>query len=245
MKNKTENEEITKVVENFDIYYAWWQSWAKWNFSNYLEKVQSGEIQIDPKFSENSQIYTENFSKNWYSVSPETMSFSTPTKTIAITEKEAQILTNNPEAQKNMVHFYENLEKTGLESLWESRTDILNSLASSQWTDFDYQSDGDFLSEKEMMTFFNAVLTSIWEETIDENLGLDDMISEITQKNERQAGVGTTAKNVFWRSSIEQKFYEMYQVKDNGEPYTSFPVTKFLNNLSENNVTKNEKEKNV
>jgi hypothetical protein len=109
---------------------------------------------------------------------------------------------------KNIVNFYEVLEKVGLSKLWNIKDQIFKSISNVLWVWFNI--DWDYLNKNEVKIFLNSILKSVWEKTISKTLDLEDFISKIWEINWTQVWWSEKIVNCIWDTKIEKLFFDKY-----------------------------------
>lgn len=148
-------------------------------------------------------------------------------KWLVISEQEKLLAEKNPDAAKNLVNFYETLDKLWLNSIWKYREDISSSIWGINWASLNYNDDS--LGQNELKIFLNAILVSVWETKIDMWRGVDEFINLFRNKNDFQVIWEWYKNNTnkIWWSKIEEKFMEKYVLW-----FPKFQNTAFADSLS-------------
>ena len=145
---------------------------------------------------------------------------------IKISKQESAIIQNNPEAEKNLIEFYETLQELGLWNIWEYRMDIANSLGSLNGVDINYNDDS--LWEHELKVFINAILKSTGNKTIDTNQDIWEFKNAFKNQNNYQVIWEWFQDDITkkWSSKIEEVFLKKYVLW-----YPKFQTSLFINEI--------------
>jgi len=146
---------------------------------------------------------------------------------ITLTNKEKQLVENNPETIEKIVDFYLTLKELWLSELWKEKENIFTSISNKYWIGFDTKSN--YLSENETKVFLNSILKSIWQEKIDNTKSLTEFKNIFAnQKNDKQIIWNTFSNDIMkkWSSKISEQFLQKYVIWK-----TFFDINWFSNNI--------------
>jgi len=128
---------------------------------------------------------------------------------IPISREEAQILQNNPEAQKNYIETYTAFEASWLLKLWNIRDSIFTSISNVKWLAFNI--NWDFINKNELKILFDSILISVDEKPIQEwTLSVNWIVNEMERRNWTNADGSETEVNFYWETRVEALFLERY-----------------------------------
>ena len=176
----------------------------KWNkkIAKIQNKIDEAEIRI-----QNTDAYVD-FIRSW-----QKWSFEQYAKENKIPlYKEKNMIKSNPEIAKNIVNLYDSLEKVWLSKLWNLRENIFKSVENTFGLQFD-RKDWDFLDEREIKIFFNAILSSIWEKPMKPDLKLNIFLNEIEKINWREITWKERQINSYWETRLESVFINKFMQK--------------------------------
>ncbi|ATU05706.1 hypothetical protein BKN14_04715 [Candidatus Gracilibacteria bacterium HOT-871] len=125
------------------------------------------------------------------------------------TKEEKDMLKSNPEAGKNIVNFYSSLERVGMTKLWNLRNKIFTSVENSFGMQFD-RKDGDFLDEREIKIFLNAILVSLGEKPVSKDLNTEAFLTEIELKNGKSFTGTEEQVNNYGDTNLEARFIDKF-----------------------------------
>lgn len=125
------------------------------------------------------------------------------------TKEEKDMLKSNPEAGKNIVNFYSSLERVWMTKLWNLRNKIFTSVENSFGMQFD-RKDWDFLDEREIKIFLNAILVSLWEKPVSKDLNTEAFLTEIELKNWKSFTWTEEQVNNYWDTNLEARFIDKF-----------------------------------
>ncbi|RKW22314.1 hypothetical protein D8B46_05565 [Candidatus Gracilibacteria bacterium] len=131
---------------------------------------------------------------------------------IKLSQQEKNMMKSNPEIAKNIVNLYDSLEKVGLSKLWNLRENIFKSVENTFGLQFD-RKDGDFLDEREIKIFFNAILSSIGEKPMKPDLKLNIFLNEIEKINGREITGKERQINSYGETRLESVFINKFMQK--------------------------------
>ena len=150
-----------------------------------------------------------------------------------INKDEYAIIQKNPEAMENIVNFYDVLERTGLEELWDIRSEILTAM----WS-INIKADNNYLDENEVKLFLGRIIKSVWIGEIPENSSLEDTVFKIIRINGWNAGWDIAEVNTHGESKIIKLFKDKFVEREsivNGFLFNEFREA--LNNSNTENTT--------
>ena len=131
---------------------------------------------------------------------------------IKLSQQEKNMMKSNPEIAKNIVNLYDSLDKVWLSKLWNLRENIFKSVENTFGLQFD-RKDWDFLDEREIKIFFNAILSSIWEKPMKPDLKLNIFLNEIEKINWREITWKERQINSYWETRLESVFINKFMQK--------------------------------
>lgn len=151
----------------------------------------------------------------------------TPKEEISITQKEAKIIQQNPEAEQNLINFKETLDELWINKLWDFRENIFTALENKSWNAFD-EADN-FLWESEVVNFLGNTLVALWlEKEVRYNASLDVIKQEFKIKNQVWAILDGWINQVNGNTTIEQAFVNNFcPIENNGR----FEYSKFCESI--------------
>lgn len=135
---------------------------------------------------------------------------------------EYNIVKDNKDALKNMIHFKNTLDDLGISKLWSYREDIFKTLSNKYG--FAFQLEDDFINDNELNIFLKSVLNSIGIASKSDNIETTKL--EFIDKNNISVIWWAQKDWVFDRSLIEKKFFEEYISLD-----VWFLSSKFVQNI--------------
>ena len=106
---------------------------------------------------------------------------------------------------ENIVNFYDVLEKTGLEELWDIRSEILTAM----WS-INIKADSNYLDENEVKLFLGRIIKSVWLGELPENSSLEDTVFKIIRINGWNAGWDIAEVNTHGESKIIKLFKDRF-----------------------------------
>lgn len=187
-----------------------------WSYDSFVEKIQNEKIQNlknqknweKGENIENSNIFSWDFGidiKNW--------TFENKNwEKIHLSPEDIKIVEKSPEAAKNIINFYESLEKVWMKKLWSIKENIFKSVENTFNLQFD-RKDRNFLDAREIKIFLNSVLKSVWEKTIKMDLPINNFLSQAELINGRQISWAEKQVNNYWETKIEKLFIEKFMPK--------------------------------
>ena len=148
--------------------------------------------------------------QNWAEINKETWIFKLQNwVTWRFSKEEQGLIEQNPKLQENIIKTFEIFNRLWLTKLWDLRGNIIKSLQ-NKFPTLRIE-DWDYLNEHETKMMLNAILVSIWEKPVNQNIQLNAFLEEIENKNWRQSIWGKEAEvNSYWDTSLEQKFIEKF-----------------------------------
>ena len=196
-------------------------------------KITNEEYKLNDENQEtNNSLNTThklNIGENW-NISIETQNWE---KINWISKHEYTIIQKNPEAMENIVNFYDVLEKTGLEELWDIRSEILTAM----WS-INIKADSNYLDENEVKLFLGRIIKSVWLGELPENSSLEDTVFKIIRINWWNAGWDIAEVNTHGESKIIKLFKDRFVEREsivNGFLFNEFREA--LNNSNTENTT--------
>ena len=222
IKLSDRKEEVTVARNNTKEYINYINSWYKWSFREFAkekniplvdakwEVINAKEIWMQVswwKFENWVWSYTwwvKLDTNNWTYINSDWNRVE-----LDFTKEEKDMLKSNPEAGKNIVNFYSSLEKVWMTKLWDLRNKIFTSVENSFWMQFD-RKDWDFLDEREIKIFLNAVLVSLGEKPINKDLNTETFLSEFELKNWKNFTWAEEQVNNYWDTNLEARFIDKF-----------------------------------
>ncbi len=157
---------------------------------------------IQENYSFNSETWIISISENWKE------------EKIKLSSEEQKLIKTNPETLKNIINFYETLNKLWLKKLWSIKEQLFKSIENIIWIWF--KIDWNYLNENEIKIFLNAILKSIWEKEIPPIFTLDSFLTQIEALNKTQLwGWEKIVNTYYWETYIENKFFEKFVWRNN------------------------------
>ena len=203
----------------------------KWNkkIAKIQNKIDEAEIRIplykDWKIINAKEIWVNEIAQNWVFrdglfianswIVVDTNKWMMKDKAgneIKLSQQEKNMMKSNPEIAKNIVNLYDSLEKVWLSKLWNLRENIFKSVENTFGLQFD-RKDWDFLDEREIKIFFNAILSSIWEKPMKPDLKLNIFLNEIEKINWREITWKERQINSYWETRLESVFINKFMQK--------------------------------
>jgi hypothetical protein len=176
------------------------------------EEVKTNPQNLQANLPETQKPQTQNelVSLDW------NYTLKTPNKEISITQKEAEMIQNNPEAEKNLINFRETLDELWINKLWDFRENIFTALENKSWNAFD--ENDNFLWKSEVVNFLGNTLVALWlEKEVRYNASLDVIKQEFKIKNQVWAILDGWINQVNGNTSIEQTFMNKFcPIMNNG-----------------------------
>lgn len=132
-------------------------------YKELLERQSIKNIIIEKDFREiESPIYQDyQIDNNWewsFLISEENK------EKIEITEKEAELVENNPEALKNLIDMKEKLDILWLDFVWKYRNDIITAMQNTHWFSWmKMDTSWNYIDNTEFNNLLNYILTLLWE----------------------------------------------------------------------------------
>ncbi len=204
-KNELELRENQYKKENIDD-FVWYLSWkiTKEEFEEELFE----EIKNLDNFN-NKDIIINNWTINNISYQYQKWSdeIFLGEEKIDISQKDKELMKNNPEIIKEIVNFYSILETVWLTKLWNKREMIFTSLSNVYWGSF--KLDWNYLNKNEVKIFLNSILVSTWHQEIKTN-SLQELISKIEVINQNQVTTWANKTNVYWFTKLEKIFRDKF-----------------------------------
>ena len=159
----------------------------------------------------NDEIYSKIYeTQSLKEISPNNFELKTKTwETLIITQSEKDTIYDNegkiknPEALNNLVNFKLTLDELNISFIWTHREKYIKAM-----DNLNIQIDNDTISKEELRKILNYTLKVIWE--TEEHDTLSSAIAKIREIN--WAGLDEEAQNIFWRSRIEQKFWDRWYI---------------------------------
>lgn len=148
--------------------------------------------------------------QNWTEINKETWIFKLQNwVTWRFSKEEQNLIEQNPKLQENIIKTFEIFNRLWLTKLWDLRGNIIKSLQ-NKFPTLRIE-DWDYLNEHETKMMLNAILVSVWEKPVNQNIQLNAFLEEIENKNWRQSIWGKeTEVNSYWDTSLEKKFIEKF-----------------------------------
>ena len=171
---------------------------ASWKLSQKLSEWETQNNTPEPLPAEKLDWYQvqwtpENPNLNWIPITPE----------------EAQVLNNNPEAQKNFIDTYEAFDKSWLKKLWDIRDPIFRGISNTKWSSFN--TGWDFINKNELKVLFDSILISINEPPLSSGtLTVDGIISTMERRNGTNESGEEAQVNSYWETRIEEEFLKRF-----------------------------------
>ena len=222
IQNKIDEAEIR--IQNTDAYVDFIRSWQKWSFEQYA-KENKIPLYKDWKIINAKEIWVNEIAQNWVFrdglfianswIVVDTNKWMMKDKAgneIKLSQQEKNMMKSNPEIAKNIVNLYDSLEKVWLSKLWNLRENIFKSVENTFGLQFD-RKDWDFLDEREIKIFFNAILSSIWEKPMKPDLKLNIFLNEIEKINWREITWKERQINSYWETRLESVFINKFMQK--------------------------------
>lgn len=215
-------EEVTVARNNTKEYINYINSWYKWSFREFAkekniplvdakwEVINAKEIWMKVswwKFENWVWSYTwwvKLDTNNWTYINSDWNKVE-----LDFTKEEKDMLKSNPEAGKNIVNFYSSLERVWMTKLWNLRNKIFTSVENSFGMQFD-RKDWDFLDEREIKIFLNAILVSLWEKPVSKDLNTEAFLTEIELKNWKSFTWTEEQVNNYWDTNLEARFIDKF-----------------------------------
>ena len=148
--------------------------------------------------------------QNWAEINKETWIFKLQNwVTWSFSKEEQGLIKQNPKLQENIIKTFEIFNRLWLTKLWDLRGNIIKSLQ-NKFPTLRIE-DWDYLNEHETKMMLNAILVSVGEKPVNQNIQLNAFLEEIENKNWRQTIWGKEVEvNSYWDTSLEQKFIEKF-----------------------------------
>lgn len=225
IKLSDRKEEVTVARNNTKEYINYINSWYKWSFREFAKEKNIPLVDAKWEVINAKEIWISEIAQNWVFkdglfmanswIVVDTNKWMMKDKAgneIKLSQQEKNMMKSNPEIAKNIVNLYDSLEKVWLSKLWNLRENIFKSVENTFGLQFD-RKDWDFLDEREIKIFFNAILSSIWEKPMKPDLKLNIFLNEIEKINWREITWKERQINSYWETRLESVFINKFMQK--------------------------------
>lgn len=255
-EEKLQKQEISHnytktILNNTTEYVKFISDWASWNFEDWASKNniplknEKGEIINQKELNKESNSSKNNFkfdeSSGYFfneNYAVDTKNWILKTKwweNINLSTDEKNMINNSPENSEKIINFYSSLETVWLKNIFQHREQIFSALNEKSDLNFNYSSK-EYISERENKIFINAILNSIWEETISLGWSTENFLSQVDSKNNRTMWWGNATEWINNLTHLENNFRNKFI--DLKNPNQNFKKSDFIDSLDSSKILK-------
>lgn len=214
VKNLTQISEIKYLQQNQELYIQYLENpHSSNNFSDFKKYAEEQRaLQLQGTDIPGTMVWIDYIKSTNGNYLVETSIWK-----IELTYSEWEMVSQNEEALKNLVHFKSTLGELNLDWLWKYREAIFTAISWKYTGAFNIKED--FINEKEMKVFISSVLSSVWV-SVDPKTNIDAFKQEVKQVNKVWLIGGREEVNVLWDWYLENLFLQKFDSKRTGIVHT-------------------------